>query len=278
MKDFEKVYEEYIEKGRRKREVEEKIKETKQKHSEELKVLYKQLDELQNCKEIENLKEVLDYEGHGMAYSCLYLDKNIFRGQKINTLNYLKKQLEDKVGEELILVNYTSHFQKKDTEWDEYYSYDVKKTLIDTLFVPKSKLNKIYETFKKLNLENYKKVVKKIPNIFLLKREWFDGNYTEKIELNEDKFYCRLYFNLLKDFKEGIFEDDDFNKDIEYDKIILKTFKYYIKSEKLDKNLREEQELEEKIRENEKLKKQLLNKKELLKKSKIKLEEDEIIK
>lgn len=254
-------YEKYLSYADKKEKLYKELEALKKKHEKEIYNKECELNELEQSKNKSNkyLNKILhEYNKYGFdEESCLCLSTNRKLGQKVSSLEYFKKLLENKIGEKLVLVEYISKYKQEFDDWDGYAKSVVEKTLIDILLIPKSKQNQLVENFDKLNLQQYKKVIKELPYVFLLERSWNRGEYTQGLkEIKNKHQHFVIDFNDLGGDK-GIFYNSDYNKDIEYDKIVLKTYSYCVKCEKLRQELRKQEELTKRIKENEKLKKQL---------------------
>ena len=97
---------------------------------------------------------------------------------------------------------------------------------------------------------------------FLLENKLVDDpfyreNELEALKILENEFQTYMIYLNSFNGKKGIFRYDKYNKDLEYDKIVLKTLDYIIKSEKLNKLLSEQEKIKKQLEEQEQLKKQL---------------------
>lgn len=285
-KSLVELYEDYLKFVDQKDELLKQIKRLKQSQENEINMIKqkynKQIAEVNNSiNQLENdeyniisnyLKQFDEYKNFKFEEFYFNLSPNLMLGQKINTLDYFKKLLEEKTGKKLIIVKHITNYKKKDKEYYDYECYDVEKTMIDTMFIPEDKQNQLFKSFSKLNLQQYEKVITKLPYVFLLKRKWYECELDNSMqEVKEDEKYFHITLNYFNGDKR-VFNQSIYNKDLEYDKIVLKTYEYYLQSKKLEQHLLKQKDLKKRIKENEQLKKQLQKEQKCIQNSKKQLQ------
>lgn len=243
--------------------LEEEMKLLKEKHRQEKLVLDNKIKDFEKHQDKNNLIKKLQLEHYPFSYDNtpnirhMFLTQRLHRGQKISSMDYFKKQLENKVKQELILVEYTTKHKTNFQEYEDYERYLVKKTLVSTLFVPKNNYLELAEKFSKMNLEEYRDYIKNSSSIFLIEEDWKPEKHVSEMKILENEFQTYMIYLNSFNGKKGVFRYDKYNKDLEYDKIVLKTLDYIIKSEKLNKLLSEQEKIKKQLEEQEQLKKQL---------------------
>ena len=204
--------------------------------------LYNELSRLYN--------EILDIRGSWYTPDFI-LSADLIEGQKISTYEFFKKELEEMTGKKLYLYSFDTYYTEKYNEYDEYDVYTSIRRMYDWILMPEDVAKTLYEKSKKLELKDYIKVVKKLPNVFLLKRFWAEDNQHITCEKeNEWNFSTEIEFNDYQDIcNKGIFKDSDYNKnDSKYEKVILKTFAYWYKSKKREAILEEKRDMDKKLK------------------------------
>ena len=267
-KDLFELYQDYLKYAEEKTNLNNEIELLKKKHQKELLELDKKLKELEKSQYKKDfIKELKGDDSFSYSTLSLNLTSSLEYGQKVSSFDYFKKLLEEKIGQELVLVEYITKHKKVFEEWDEYEMYKVKKTMVDCLFVPKKKQDQLEFNFNKLDMERYINVIKKLPNVFLIERMWKEGECKQGMKPYQKpykRFY--IYFNYF-DGKKGLFFNDDYGKDLEYDKIILKTYDYCQKSEKLAQQLYEQDQIKKQLKKHKELQNQLLEQQKKIKNS-----------
>ena len=244
-------YFEYVEKNKKNKEYIAKLKAECKRETDELKKEYKNnLKKIEEnySNQINELKKQLEYSNENK--NRLKLKKNIgnyeyleFNYNQKNVFDYFKTLLEKKTNQELTLVKIISPFTKWEyvSDDDDYYgSSSVDFVLTNVVLMPKAQINKLCQNIKNLNENDYYKLLKKLPNVFVLSDKWEQSYNNTKTKILKNSYLIYNEFKLyINDFdgeqNSGIFSNDLFNKDLEYDKIVLKTIEYQNKKLQLEK-------------------------------------------
>ena len=252
-------------------EQERQITEIKNKYKAEMEKVKKQMKNNEGDKLYRKLcemyNEIIYVSGHEYEPE-FWLNGIPAKGQEISTYQYFKNSLEKLTGKQLVLYSFSTPFTKKVNEYDEYDFYTTTKRMYDLILVPKDVAEVLCQRSKKLTMLEYMRVVDELPFVYLLDRFWADDNNVVGLEKeHENKVNVEIKFNNYENiYNDGIFEDTHHNKnDIEYEKIILDTFKFWYRGKKYEKYLEEKKQLEKKIKQMEDEQKRLAETKKKLK-------------
>lgn len=251
-------------------EQERQIAEIKNKYKAEMEKVKKQMKNSEGDKLYKKLREmyneIIYVSGHEYEPE-FWLNGIPAKEQEISTYQYFKNSLEKLTGKKLVLYSFNTPFTKKVNEYDEYDFYITTKRMYDLILMPKDVADVLCKRAKSLSMLEYEKIVKELPFVYLLDRFWADDNNTVGLEEGyENKVYVEIKFNDYKNiYNDGIFEDTHFNKnDVEYEKIVLDTFKFWYRGKTYEKYLEEKKQLEKKIKQMQNEQKRLAERKRKL--------------
>ena len=151
-----------------------------------LELYNKDIGLVEKRKEIKSIIwEMFKKHKDGVGNPSLILDGSIMDDEIVGTATYLKKRLEHKLGKKLnyycFITPYLKHFRWQDDYYDHVY--------IDFFIAEKTVANKLLMKSQTITKYQYDKLLKELPNVFVLKREILELSPYNMRKLNLEELY-----------------------------------------------------------------------------------------